>query len=76
MLVALTNTSGSTCKLDRGEWLGLAFEAEPVTVDAILEGTASSSQEEEPGNKEAQRECQKQAAVQVVATTDREENRK
>ena len=74
--VLLTNTSGSTCKLDKGEWLGLAFEAEPVTVDAILEDAASSSQEVETGNKEAPHEQQKQAAVQVVATTDREENRK
>ena len=74
--VLLTNTSGSTCKLDKGEWLGLAFEAEPVTVDAILEDAASSSQEVETGNKEAPHEQQKQAAVQVVATTDREENHK
>ena len=74
--VLLTNTSNSTCKLDKGEWLGLAFEAEAVTVDAIPEDVASSPQEEETGNQVALCEQHKQAVVQVVTTTDREENRK
>ena len=54
----------------------MAFEAEAVTVDATPENAVSSPQEEGTGNQEALCEQHKQAVVQVVATADREENRK
>ena len=70
--VLLTNTLGSACKLDKGEWLGLAFEAELIAVSDINKDTSESV--EQDTNKEVQHEVgkQKQATVQTVVT-DREE---
>ena len=73
--VRLTNTLGSACKLDKGEWLGLAFEAELIAVNDINKDTSESV--EQDTNKEVQHEDgkQKQATVQTVVT-DGEEIRK
>ena len=74
--VLLISTSGSTCNLEKEELLGLAFEAELVTVDTITGDNTSNSQERETSKKEAQckKGHQKQAPVQVVTITDREES--
>ena len=73
----ITNTSGSTCKLDKREWLGLAFEVELVKDDTATD-TITNSQEQEALEEEEPPEDghQKQTAVQVVTTTDEEGNRK
>ena len=75
--VLITNTSGSTCKLDKGEWLGLAFEVELVKDDTSTD-TIANLQEQEALEEEAPPGDghQKQTAVQVVTTTDGEGNRK
>ena len=38
----ITNTSGSTCKLDKREWLGLAFEVELVKDDTATDTIPNS----------------------------------
>jgi len=70
--ILLTNTSGCTCKLGKGEWLGLAFEAEPITDDAAGRdnGSLNRNNEETPGDGR----CEQQATVQVVVTVDQEDS--
>ena len=67
----MTNTLGSACKLDKGEWLGLAFEAELIAVNDINKDTSESV--EQDTNKEVQHGDgkQKQATVQAIVI-DRE----
>ena len=72
--VLIMNTSGSTCKLDKGEWLGLV----ELVKDDTATDTITNSQEQEALEEEEPPEDghQKQTAVQVVTTTDGEGNRK
>ena len=44
--VLTTNTSGSTCKLDKVEWLGLAFEVELVKDDTSTDTIANFQEQE------------------------------
>jgi len=61
--------------LDKGEWLRLAFEAEPIT-DGAAGRDDSSLQEQNRNNEETPGDgrCEQQATVQVVATVDQEDS--
>ena len=75
--ISMINTSGLTCKLNKGQLLGLTFEAVPITDNNVATvATDSLAHTESDQGQDHDEKHQLSAAVQVITTTDQDDARK